>query len=212
MFNNTLKTLLLSSSMLISTLVFANPHVEFETSEGNFTVELYPDKAPKSVENFLKYVNKGFYNGTIFHRVIDGFMIQGGGFEPDMLKKKPGAPIQNEADNGLRNDYGTIAMARTNDPHSATAQFFVNVEDNQFLNHSAKTMRGWGYTVFGKVSKGMDTITKIKKVQTSRRGPFQNVPVQDVVIKQAHVIAEKPAKAEPANDKAASPAKAANGQ
>ncbi|CAA0117034.1 Peptidyl-prolyl cis-trans isomerase cyp18 [BD1-7 clade bacterium] len=212
MFKNTLKTLLLSSSMLISTLVFANPHVEFETSEGNFTVELYPDKAPKSVENFLKYVNKGFYNGTIFHRVIDGFMIQGGGFEPDMLKKKPGAPIQNEADNGLRNNYGTIAMARTNDPHSATAQFFVNVEDNQFLNHSAKTMRGWGYTVFGKVSKGMDTITKIKKVQTSRRGPFQNVPVQDVVIKQAHVIAEKPAKAEPANDKAASPAKAANGQ
>jgi peptidyl-prolyl cis-trans isomerase B (cyclophilin B) len=156
--------------------------VQFKTSLGDFKVELNDEKAPKTVSNFLAYVKDGHYNGTIFHRVIDGFMIQGGGFEPGMKQKPTEAPIVNEANNGLKNVAGSIAMARTNDPHSATAQFFINVNDNDFLNHSSPTPQGWGYAVFGQVSEGMDVVEKIKKVRTGSKGFHQDVPVEDVVI------------------------------
>ncbi len=161
-----------------------NPVVVIETSKGAIEVELWPDKAPITVENFLKYVDEGFYDGTIFHRVIDGFMIQGGGFTADMTQKPTRAPIQNEADNGLRNEPYTLAMARTSDPHSATAQFFINVNDNGFLNHTEKSPRGWGYAVFGKVTAGQEVVDAIKKVATTTRGMMQDVPIEPVVIQK----------------------------
>lgn len=157
--------------------------VNFDTSVGNFTLELYPDKAPKSVENFVQYVKDKHYNGTIFHRVIDGFMVQGGGFTADMKQKSTRAPIPLEAKNGLKNDRGTIAMARTNDPHSATAQFFINVVDNPNLNAPAPD--GNGYAVFGKVVSGMETIDKIRAVPTGNKSMFQNVPITPIVINSA---------------------------
>jgi len=162
--------------------------VRLHTSFGPITIALDADKAPKTVANFLDYVKKGHYDGTIFHRVINGFMIQGGGFAPGMKQKPSGAPVANEASNGLRNDKYTIAMARTSDPHSATAQFFINVADNAFLNHSAATAQGWGYCVFGRVTEGMDVVDKIKAVATGRSGMHQDVPQQDVLIERAEVI------------------------
>jgi len=169
----------------------SNPLVKLETSMGEITVELYADKAPATVANFLQYVKDGFYNGTIFHRVIPTFMIQGGGFDAQMNQKPTRAPIQNEADNGLKNEAYTFAMARTMDPNSATAQFFINVADNQFLNHTAKTPQGWGYAVFGKVVKGQDVVDKIKAVPTGNKGMHQNVPVEPVTIIKATVVEEK---------------------
>ena len=166
-----------------------NPVVEFATSMGSFQIELFPEKAPKTVKNFLMYVKNGHYAGTIFHRVIDNFMVQGGGFDQKYNKKPTKAPIKNEADNGLTNDRGTVAMARTPNPHSAAAQFFVNVKNNDFLNHQGKTMQGWGYCVFGKVTKGMKVVDKIKKVPTGAKGPFsKDAPLKEVVIKKAKVI------------------------
>lgn len=162
--------------------------VKLETSKGDITLELFPDKAPATVANFLTYVKDGFYNGTIFHRVINGFMIQGGGFDAQMNQKPTRSPIKNEADNGLGNDAYTIAMARTMEPHSATAQFFINVADNKMLNHTGKTPRGWGYAVFGKVVKGKEVVDKIKAVATTNRGMHQNVPVEPVTIIKAMVV------------------------
>jgi cyclophilin family peptidyl-prolyl cis-trans isomerase len=172
-----------------------NPRVEVRTSMGSFVLELYPDKAPKSVANFLKYAGDGFYSGTIFNRTIGGFMIQGGGFDRGMREKPPRAPIENEAgaalNAGLKNDIGTIAMARTPDPHSATAQFFINVANNDFLNYRDSSAQGYGYAVFGRVTEGMDTVLRISKVPTSTAGPHQNVPQQPVTIES---IALKPRK------------------
>ncbi len=172
-----------------------NPRVEFKTSMGGFTLELYPDKAPKTVANFLQYAKSGFYDGTIFHRVIDGFMIQGGGFQPDMRQKSPRAPIENEAGvalkAGLKNQIGTIAMARTPDPHSATAQFFINVKDNGFLDYRDSSPQGYGYAVFGRVVEGMDTVLRISKVPTATSGQHGNVPQKPVVIESVKL---KPAK------------------
>ncbi len=164
-----------------------NPKVTLETSMGNIVLELYPDKAPKTVENFIAYVKDGHYDGVIFHRVIPNFMIQGGGMTEDMQEKPTRAPIENEANNGLKNDEGTIAMARTSDPHSATAQFFINVKNNDFLNFSAPTPQGWGYAVFGKVVEGMDVVHKIEKVQTGNRAGHQDVPLDPVIITKATV-------------------------
>ncbi|WP_063048341.1 peptidylprolyl isomerase [Nocardia arthritidis] len=161
--------------------------VNLSTNYGPIVLELDDQKAPNTVRNFVDYVNAGHYNGTIFHRVIPGFMIQGGGFEPGLRQKGTQAPIQNEADNGLKNNKYTVAMARTNDPHSATAQFFINVSDNDFLNHSAPTAAGWGYTVFGAVTEGTDVVDKIAGVATSSAGGHQDVPVNDVVIESATV-------------------------
>jgi len=158
-----------------------------QTNFGDITLELDHEKAPETAANFEQYVRDGFYDGVIFHRVIDGFMIQGGGFEPGMIPKETREPIKNEADNGLSNQAGTIAMARTMDPHSASAQFFINVSDNTFLDHTAKTTEGWGYAVFGKVVEGMDVVNKIKAVSTTMRAGHQDVPVDDVVIKTASV-------------------------
>ena len=162
--------------------------VELHTNHGVIKLELDAEKAPKSVENFLNYVKAGHYDNTVFHRVIDGFMIQGGGFEPGMKQKPTEAPITNEANNGLKNVNGSVAMARTNDPHSATAQFFINVNDNDFLNHSSPTPQGWGYAVFGKVVDGMDIVEKIKKVKTGSKGFHQDVPADDVVIEKAVIV------------------------
>ncbi len=162
--------------------------VKLHTSLGVITLELDAGKAPKTVENFLQYVRNGFYSNTVFHRVIDGFMIQGGGMEPGMRQKPTSAPIPNEADNGLTNEPYTIAMARTSDPHSATAQFFINVADNAFLNHSSPTSQGWGYCVFGRVVEGQDVVDQIKAVATGNRGMHQDVPVQDVVIEKAEEV------------------------
>mgnify|MGYP001829114613 FL=1 len=156
--------------------------ITFETSHGNIVVELNEEKAPETVKNFLGYVNSGHFDGTIFHRVIPNFMIQGGGFTADMTEKSTGSPIKNEADNGLSNDRGTIAMARTNDPHSATAQFFINHKDNTFLNHTAQTAQGWGYCVFGKVTEGMDTVDSIAAVSTGNNSGHADVPVDTVTI------------------------------
>lgn len=164
------------------------PYVELETTMGNIVIELNQEKAPNTVANFLEYVKSGHYDGTIFHRVIDGFMIQGGGMDANMKEKSTNAPIQNEADNGLKNEVGTIAMARTSDPHSATAQFFINVKDNSFLNFSGKNPQGWGYTVFGKVTEGMDIVNKIKGVPTGKYGFHADVPTTPVVITHAKVI------------------------
>jgi len=160
----------------------SDPQVLMETSMGTIMLELYPKKAPATVKNFLRYVNEGFYDGTIFHRVIPNFMIQGGGFTSDLQKKMTHAPIQNEADNGLRNRIGTIAMARTNDPNSATAQFFINVNQNAFLDFKEKTPRGWGYAVFGRVIKGMRVVNKIRKVKTGFQNGMGNVPNQPITI------------------------------
>jgi len=163
--------------------------VILHTNFGDITLELDAEKAPKTVANFLNYANDGFYDGTIFHRVIDGFMIQGGGFDKDMNQKSTNDPVENEANNGLKNDNGTIAMARTNDPHSATAQFFINVKDNSFLNFSSESMQGWGYAVFGKVTDGMDIVEKIKAVKTGNHGPHGDVPVEPVIIESVEVSA-----------------------
>jgi peptidyl-prolyl cis-trans isomerase B (cyclophilin B) len=166
-----------------------HPRVKLETSEGAIVVELDREKAPKTVDNFVTYVNEGFYDGTIFHRVIEGFMIQGGGYTSDYTKKPTRAPIENEAANGLTNDRGTLAMARTADPHSATAQFFINHADNAFLNHTDKTPRGWGYTVFGEVVDGMDVVDAIATTPTGRGGPFpKDAPQELVVIEKATVV------------------------
>lgn len=166
----------------------ANPTVLLETTSGDILIELYADKAPATVENFLKYVNEGFYANTIFHRVIKGFMIQGGGMNMKMEEKATHAPIKNEADNGLRNRKYTIAMARTSDPHSATAQFFINVKDNSFLDHRSKDPQGWGYAVFGKVIRGQDVVDQIAAVKTGSRGYFEDVPMQPVIIKRATIV------------------------
>ncbi len=164
----------------------ANPQVELHIAGmGVITLELDAEKAPLSTANFLAYVNKGHYNNTVFHRVIPGFMIQGGGFEPGMTQKPTDKPINNEANNGLKNDTYTVAMARTNDPHSATAQFFINVTNNSFLNHTAPSMQGWGYAVFGKVTGGTDIVKKIEGVATGRKGFHDDVPKTDVVIEKA---------------------------
>jgi len=165
-----------------------NPKVEMETSKGKFVIELYPEKAPDTVKNFLNYVDTKFYDGTIFHRVIPKFMIQGGGFTADMKRKSAGAPIKNEADNGLNNDRGTIAMARTNDPHSATAQFFINTVNNDFLNHKSKTQQGWGYVVFGKVVTGMDVVDAISSAKTVMRGMYRDVPAEIIEIRSTVVM------------------------
>ena len=162
--------------------------VIIRTTFGEIKLELDAEKAPKTVANFLNYARDGFYDGTVFHRVIDNFMIQGGGFDTDMQQKANGDPIENEADNGLKNDFGTIAMARTNDPHSATAQFFINVKDNDFLNHSGKNMQGWGYTVFGKVTEGKEVLDKIRAVPTSSRKGHTDVPTDPVIIESVLIL------------------------
>lgn len=166
------------------------PIVEFDTTHGAIVVELDAQKAPVTVANFLDYVESGHYDGTVFHRVIDGFMIQGGGMDSKMNEKRTGTPIKNEANNGLKNDVGTIAMARTSDPHSATAQFFINVKNNDFLNYTSPTPQGWGYAVFGKVTDGMDVVNQIKGVATGRYGHHADVPTMPVVINSAKVISK----------------------
>ena len=167
----------------------SNPQVEMTIAgHGPIVIELDAEKAPKSTENFLNYVKNGFYDGTVFHRVIKNFMVQGGGFTPGMQQKTTDKPIENEANNGLKNDKYTLAMARTSDPHSATAQFFVNVVDNGFLNHTAPTAQGWGYAVFGKVVKGTEIIDAIKAVPTGRKGFHDDVPKEDVIIEKAVVL------------------------
>ena len=162
--------------------------VKLHTSHGTITLELDAARAPKTVESFLAYVRSGHYDNTVFHRVIDGFMIQGGGFEPGMRQKPKPAQVANEAANGLKNEASSCAMARTSDPHSASAQFFINVKDNSFLNHSAPTPQGWGYCVFGKVVEGMDVVDKIKGVKTGSRGGHQDVPAEDVVLERAEAV------------------------
>ena len=167
----------------------SNPKVELHVKDyGVITLELDQEKAPKSVANYLAYVAKGHYDNTIFHRVIPGFMVQGGGMEPGMAQKSCDAPIENEANNGLKNANYTVAMARTGDPHSATAQFFINVSDNGFLNHTSPSAQGWGYAVFGKVVAGTEVVDKIKAVKTSRKGHHDDVPVADVVIEKAVLV------------------------
>ena len=162
--------------------------VKLHTNHGVITLELDADKAPLTVANFLAYVESGHYNNTVFHRVIDGFMIQGGGFEPGMTQKPTGEQIKNEADNGLKNERGTVAMARTQDPHSATAQFFINVANNDFLNYRSPDLQGWGYCVFDRVSEGEDVIEAIRKVKTGSSGFHQDVPKEDVIIERAEVV------------------------
>ena len=167
-----------------------NPVVKLKTNKGDIVIELDKEKAPVTVENFLKYVKAGHYDGTIFHRIINGFMIQGGGMDKSMKERATEAPIQNEADNGLKNKTYTVAMARTGDPHSATAQFFINVADNGFLDHTGKTPQGWGYAVFGKVTSGQDVVDAIKGVPTMTKGFHENVPVVPVIIEKAEVVSE----------------------
>lgn len=164
--------------------------IVLNTNYGPITIELDFEKAPKSAANFMQYVQDGFYDGTIFHRIIDDFMIQGGGFETGMRQKSNGDPIDNEADNGLDNLTGTLAMARSSDPHSATSQFFINVSDNPFLNHRNKTDQGWGYAVFGRVSDGMDVVNKIKTCDTTSQASHQDVPVNEVIIESAQIVQE----------------------
>ena len=188
-----LRRYLLGLSLALTCLGFAHaqtpaPQVKFTTSAGEFVIELYPDKAPNTVENFLAYVRDGHYNGLIFHRVIPGFMVQGGGMSVGMKEKKTGDKLENEANNGLTNDCYTVAMARTNDPHSATSQFFINVKDNDFLNHSAPTGSGWGYAVFGKVVAGTEVVDAICKVKTGRKGFHDDVPKEDVIIDKAVLL------------------------
>lgn len=178
------------AALCLSLSVYAaNPKVEIKTNLGSMTVELYPEQAPKTVDNFLKYANSGFYKGTIFHRVISTFMIQGGGYDANLREKETKPPVRNEADNGLKNEAYTIAMARTGDPHSATAQFFINTRDNAFLNHTAPNPRGWGYTVFGKVIKGQEVVAKIAKVQTGPKAFLpSDVPQETVTIEDVKVL------------------------
>lgn len=164
--------------------------IRLTTNFGNIDIQLDHEKAPNTAKNFEEYVKSGFYDGVIFHRVINGFMIQGGGFEPGMTEKRTNDPIQNEANNGLSNMTGTIAMARTMDPHSASAQFFINVSDNTFLDHTAETMEGWGYAVFGKVVEGMDVVDQIKKVPTTMAMGHQDVPAEPVIIEKAEIVEE----------------------
>ena len=192
-----MRTLLLSMTLfLISTLSFATENhmsdtqtkVKLTTNLGEIIIQLNTEKAPVSSANFLTYVNEGFYNGTIFHRVIPDFMAQGGGFDTSFNQKAVHAPIKNEANNGLKNTRGTLAMARTNDPNSATAQFFINYKDNSFLNHTSKTSSGWGYAVFGEVIEGMDVVDAMAKQPTANRGGHQDVPKTDVIIEKAEVI------------------------
>lgn len=187
--NSLLRTLVLSAALgagLEPALADGQPRVRVTTSLGEIVLELNPDKAPATVENFLQYVRNGHYDGTIFHRVIDGFMVQGGGFSESFEQKAAPATVKNEADNGLKNDTGTVAMARTQDPHSASAQFFINVNDNDFLNHTAPTPRGWGYAVFGRVVEGMDVVNQIKGLKTGSGGIFpKDVPEPLVVIEKA---------------------------
>jgi len=183
--------LLLFAALIAAPAVADNPRVEMKTNQGTIVVEIFADRAPKSAANFLQYVKDGFYNGTIFHRVIDGFMIQGGGFDREMRQKATRASIENEAANGLKNETGTLAMARTPNPHSATAQFFINVKDNDFLNYREATPQGYGYAVFGRVTQGMDVVMKIAKVATATAGQFQNVPREPVVIQSVNAIAAK---------------------
>ncbi len=188
-----MKNTVISILIIFSLLIFAgsaitediNPKVVLETSKGKIVLELYPDNAPETVKNILNYVDAKFYYGTIFHRVIPKFMIQGGGFTTDMKRKTTLAPIKNEADKGLKNDRGTISMARTGDPHSATAQFFLNTVNNDFLNHKSKTQQGWGYAAFGKVVDGMKTVDAISAVKTRTLGRVRDVPAEVVVIKSA---------------------------
>ena len=184
---------LLAAVLGCSTALAQNPQVELKTSQGNIVVELYADKAPKTVANFLQYVKDGFYGGTIFHRVIDGFMIQGGGFDRDMREKsKTRAPIENEAGNRVKNEVGTLAMARTPNPHSATAQFFINVADNAFLNFREASPAGYGYAVFGKVTQGMEVVMRIARTATGPGGPFpKDVPQQPVIIESITLISDK---------------------
>ncbi|MDP2242024.1 MAG: peptidylprolyl isomerase [Burkholderiales bacterium] len=190
---------ILSSTLTVFTLLVAfsasaaNPQVELATNMGRITLELFPDKAPQTVDNFLQYVKEGFYDGTVFHRIIPNFMLQGGGFTPDFNQKKTRGPVKNEAANGLKNTIGTVAMARTSDPHSATAQFFINIADNDFLNFTAPTQQGHGYAVFGKVVKGMDVVEKIAKVATGPKAPHSDVPLKPVIIERAKII-ETPVK------------------
>lgn len=176
------------ASLIPLSALAQNPQVEVKTSMGSFTLELNQDKAPKSVANFLQYMKEGFFKDTVFHRVIDGFMIQGGGFDRKMQQKSTRAPIDNEAGNGLKNDTGTIAMARTSAPHSATAQFYINVADNAALNHREPTPQGYGYAVFGRVSKGMDVVMRIAKVATGSSGPHQDVPVKPIMIESITLV------------------------
>ncbi len=186
-------TFLLGGVILAPAIYAANessPMIKITTNQGEITIETYADEAPETVRNFVEYVDAGFFDGLIFHRVISGFMIQGGGFSSDMKQKSANAPIQNEADNGLKNTTGTLAMARTSDPHSATAQFFINLTDNGFLDHTAKTSQGWGYAVFGKVIEGMDVVEKIGEVDTGRSGGHGDVPVEPVIIEKAEVVAQ----------------------
>jgi cyclophilin family peptidyl-prolyl cis-trans isomerase len=190
------KSLLLAAGMILGLILSlqawaANPLVEIKTNQGTIVAEIFADKSPKSAANFLQYAKDGFYNGTVFHRVIDGFMIQGGGFTPDMKQKGTRAPVENEANNGVKNVAGTLAMARTGDPHSATAQFFINLKDNDFLDHTAPSQRGWGYAVFGRVTQGFDTVLKIAKTQTGNAGMFQDVPTSPVVIESVKLLPEK---------------------
>jgi cyclophilin family peptidyl-prolyl cis-trans isomerase len=176
----------------------ANPRVALQTSKGRIVIELYADKAPKSARNFLDYAKAGHFNGTIFHRVIPGFMIQGGGFTPDMTEKPTRPPVPNEADNQVLNQRGTVAMARTSDPNSATAQFFINLANNGFLNFRGKTPEGWGYAVFGNVVEGMDVVDAIAQVPTTSKTPYENVPLQPVVIQKVTILpAVKPAAVQP---------------
>ncbi len=172
-----------------------NPRVLIETSKGNVTVEVFPGQAPQSAGNFLNYVKTGFYDGLVFHRVIPGFMIQGGGMTADMAEKPKNAPIQNEADNGLKNLRGTLAMARTGEPHSASSQFFINVADNYFLNHRGKSFEGWGYAVFGQVVDGMEVVDAIVAVPRGNRGPHGDVPIEPVVMTRVSVLPDAAAPA-----------------
>ena len=198
-----LRALLAACALLALPAFAANPMVKMTTNLGEVEIELYPDKAPLSVDNFLKYVDAGFYNGTLFHRVIPGFMIQGGGFTAGMQQKPTQPPVQNEADNGLKNTVGTLAMARTMDPHSATAQFFINVANNGFLDHTQKSLNGWGYAVFGKVTRGLDVAMKIADAPRGTVGPFGDVPKQDVIITKMERLAES----KPESAKAEAPKK-----
>ena len=178
-----------AAGIVFSAAAWAAPTVEMQTSMGKIVIELDAEKAPKSVQNFLQYAKDGFYSGTVFHRVIDGFMIQGGGFTKDMAQKPTGKPVENEAKNGLKNERGSIAMARTQDPHSATAQFFINHRDNAPLDYPSRD--GWGYAVFGKVTQGLDVVDKIAGVPTGNRSMYQNVPLEPVVIQSVKIISDK---------------------
>ncbi len=185
------RLLTLAAGLLLAATAWAVPTVEMQTSKGRIVLELYPDKAPKTVEMFLYNVKHGFYDGTVFHRVIENFMIQGGGFTPAMKQKDTNAPIENEAANGLKNRRGTIAMARTQDPHSARVQFFINLKRNAFLDFRSATQGGYGYAVFGKVTEGMEVVDAIAAVPTGNQGYYQNVPTTPVVIQSAKILSDK---------------------